>query len=78
MANLRNKQFRIRLDRRWYTEHENALLRSHDGHVCTLKEQLKGSLWVTDIAVTETENTDYTRDGFLVVKVDQDGIFLDA
>jgi hypothetical protein len=78
MTSLHNRQFRIQLDKRWYLEHENALLRAHDGHVCTLKEQLKGSLWITDLSVTETANTDYTHDGFLVVKVDQDGIFLDA
>lgn len=72
------RTFAIALNPSRYTEHRDATLRQFDKKFCTLTEQLRGPLYITNLHVdlAQNEKNDYVQDGFLVVKVDQDGHLL--
>lgn len=71
------RKFKIKLRPELFLEHSSELLRDYNGKVCRLVQHLRADLFVTDLDVpTGTPDSDYVRDGKLLVMIDKDGLLL--
>lgn len=75
---LKGRTFRISMNKAVYgSEHKHEALVEHDGKQCTLGEEIRPGLYLTNLD-TAHEDSDYAHGGKLLVMPTKDGILHDA